>query len=293
MKVMIAYGREPDKNVNQLIKASKKLGFETIPASIMDLSAYVSSDASSFFVKGIAIKRLEVCLIRSLGPGTHEQINSRIDFMEHLEFSGTSVVNPVYAFRRARDKYATMYTLAKAGLPIPKTFVTENALQAYRFAKHFTNVVCKPMIGSMGYGVMRFSDLDLAYNAFRLLERINQPIYVQEYLQKLGKDIRAFVIGDQVLAAIHRIAPPGSWKTNIAQGGKAKAVKLTHDIKELAIKATQVLGLEYAGVDLVETPKGPIILEVNSSPGWQGLQRTTGINIADHLIKYVTETVAA
>jgi len=292
MKVMIVYGRDPDVNVKQLIKASQKLGFETIPASIMDLSASVSHDTSSFFVKDRKITGLEVCLTRSLGPGTLEQINRRIDFMEHLELSGTFVVNPVYAFRRARDKYATMNTLAKAGLPIPKTFVTENALQAYRFAKHFTNIVCKPMIGSMGYGVMRFSNLDLAYNAFRLLERINQPIYLQEYLQKPRRDLRAFVIGDQVLAAIHRISPPGHWKTNLAQGGKAKAAKLTHAIKELAIKATQIIGLEYAGVDIVETSKGPIILEVNSSPSWQGLQRTTGVKVADHLIKYVTEKVA-
>jgi ribosomal protein S6--L-glutamate ligase len=293
MKVMIVYGREPDVNVNQLIKASNKLGFETIPAGIMDLSAYVSSDVSRFFVKDREITGLQVCFIRSLGPGTHEQISRRTSFMEHLELSGTFVVNPVYAFRRARDKYATMYTLAKAGLPIPKTFVTENALRAYRFAKRSTSIVCKPMIGSMGYGVMRFEDLDLAYNAFRLFERINQPIYVQEFIQKPGKDIRAFVIGDQVLAAIHRIAPFGHWKTNIAQGGKAKAVKLTREIKELAIKSTQVLGLEYAGVDLVETSKGPIILEVNSSPSWQGLQQTTGKNIAEHLIKHVTGKAAS
>lgn len=292
MKVMIVYGREPDGNANQLIKASKKLGFETIPASIMDLAAQVSSDASRFFVKAKEIKGLEVCLIRSLGPGTHEQISRRVSFMEHLELSGTFVVNSVYAFRRARDKYATMYTLAKAGLPIPKTFVTENALRAYRFGKHSTNIVCKPIIGSRGYGIMRFSDPDLAYNAFRLLERINQPIYVQEYIPKPVKDVRAFVIGDQVLAAIHRIAPAGQWKANVAQGGKAKAAKLTREIKELAIKSTRVLGLEYAGVDLVETSKGPIILEVNSSPSWQGLQRTTGIDIAGHLIKYVTEKVA-
>lgn len=292
MKIMIVYGHDPDVNTLQLIEASQNLGLKTIPASIMDLSASVSHGASSFFVKDKEISKLEVCITRSLGPGPLEQINRRIDFMEHLELTGTFVVNPVYAFRRARDKYATLTTLAKAGLPIPTTFVTENAHQAYRFAKHLTTIVCKPMTGSMGYGVMRFTDLDLAYNAFRLLERINQPIYIQEYLQTPGKDIRAFVIGDQLLAAMHRLAPPGHWKTNLAQGGKAKATKLTNELKELAIKATQVLGLEYAGVDIVETSKGPLILEVNSSPSWQGLQRTTGVKVATHLLKYVTRKAA-
>lgn len=292
MKIMIVYGRNPDANTLQLIKASQKLGHKTIPASIMDLSASVSYAASSFFIKDKAIPRLEVCITRSLGPGTLEQINRRIDFMEHLELTDTFVVNPVYAFRRARDKYATLTTLAKAGLPIPTTFVTENAHQAYQFAKHLTTIICKPMTGSMGYGVMRFTDLDLAYNAFRLFERINQPIYIQEYLQTLGKDTRAFVIGDQVLAAMHRLAPPGHWKTNLAQGGRAKATKLTTELKELTIKATQALGLEYAGVDIVETSKGPRILEVNSSPSWQGLQRTAGVQVATHLIKYVAKKAA-
>jgi len=291
MKVMVIYGRAPDKNANQLIKVSKELGYNTIPASIMDLSASIESDGSHFFIKDKEIPTLEVCFLRSLGPGTHEQLTRRINLLEHLELSGTFVMNPVYAFRRARDKYATMYTLAKAGLPIPETLITENALQAYRFAKRAMQIVHKPMIGSMGYGAMKFEDPDLAYNAFRLLERINQPIYVQKYLKKPGKDIRAFVVGNRVLAAIHRIAPQGQWKTNIAQGGKSEAFKLSPNLEKLAIKATKALKLEYAGVDLVETEKGPVILEMNSSPSWQSLQQATGINVAERLVKYATEKV--
>lgn len=291
MRIMVIYGRDPDKNAGQLIRASKELGYTTVSASIMDLSASIGPDGSHFLVKDKEIPVPEICFLRSLGPGTHEQINRRISFLEHLELSGAFVVNPVYAFRRARDKYATMYTLAKAGLTIPKTLITENALQAYRFAKHSIQIINKPMIGSMGYGAMKFEDPDLAYNAFRLLERINQPIYVQEYLEKPRKDIRAFVIGNKVLAAIHRIAQLGQWKTNIAQGGRSEVLKLAPNLEKLAIKATKVLQLEYAGIDLVETKKGPLIFEVNSSPSWQSLQQATGIDVAERLVKYATGKV--
>jgi len=290
MKIIVVYGRELDRNSAQLVEASEKMGHKTISARIMHLSAYLGPGEHRFFVKGRGIAKPDICFLRSLGPGTHEQINRRIGIIEHLEFSGCFVINPARAFRRARDKYATMCMLAKAGLLVPKTLVTESSLQAYEFAKKFGKVVCKPMIGSMGFGSMRFEDADLAYNAFRLLERINQPIYVQECFPA-RRDLRAFVIGNKLLAAISRVAPPKKWKTNIAQGGKAEAIKLPSKIVKMAVKATKVLGLEYAGVDLIESKRGPIILEVNSSPSWQELQIATKINVAEKLVSYAVNKV--
>jgi ribosomal protein S6--L-glutamate ligase len=145
------------------------------------------------------------------------------------------------------------------------------------------------MIGSMGYGSMRFDNPDLAYNAFRLLERIGQPIYVQEYIAKPGRDIRAFVLGERVLASVYRTAPPGEWKTNVAQGGCMEAVDLPPEIEALALKVARTLRLEYAGIDIAETSQGPVVLEVNSSPSWQGLQKATNINVAEHLVRYAME----
>jgi ribosomal protein S6--L-glutamate ligase len=133
---------------------------------------------------------------------------------------------------------------------------------------------------------MKFDNSDLAYNAFRLLERIGQPIYIQEYLAKPGRDIRAFVLGERVLASIYRTAQPGEWKTNVSQGGYVEAVDLPSEIEALACKAAQTLDLEYAGIDIVESPQGPVVLEVNSSPSWQGLQKATDMRVAEHVIRY-------
>ncbi|MBS7644220.1 RimK family alpha-L-glutamate ligase [Candidatus Bathyarchaeota archaeon] len=289
MRIMIVYGRELDVNVHQLVVASKKLGNETISTSIMNLSASVGPHGSGFWIKNRELSYVDVCFLRSLGPGKHEQITRRLSLIEHLEQAGTHVINSPRAFRIARDKYATYCALTNVGIKVPKTFVTENATLAYNVSKRFGVIVCKPMIGSMGYGSMKFDNPDLAYNAFRLLERIGQPIYIQEYLPKPGRDIRAFVLGGRVLASIYRTAPPGEWKTNIAQGGCMEAVDLPSEIEALALKVARTLGLEYAGIDIAETAQGPVVLEVNSSPGWQGLQKATNVNVAEHLIRYAMQ----
>jgi len=211
--------------------------------------------------------------------------------MEHLEFSGTHVINPTYAYRKVKDKYSMSYTLAKAGLPVPKTYVTEMANWAYRAIQDFSEIVYKPIVGALGFGSMKFVDSDMAFNAFKTLERLGQPLYIQEYLDKPSRDIRVFVIGDNVLASIYRIATHGEWKTNVALGGEVKAIKLSDELEKLSLKAVKAVGLLYAGVDMVETCNGPVILEVNGSPSWQGLQKATGVNVAEHLVRFAADIV--
>jgi len=207
--------------------------------------------------------------------------------MEHLEFSGTLVVNPTHAYRKVKDKYSTICTLARAGLPIPRTYVTEMAHWAYRASRGFKQIVYKPIVGSLGFGSMRFSNPDLAFNAYKILERWGHPMYIQEYLEKPGRDIRAFVIGENLLASVYRIAPPGEWKTNVAQGGQTQPIQLPEELQELALRVTKSLDLLYAGVDILETEGGPVLLEVNGSPSWQGLQRATSVNVAERLVQFV------
>jgi len=287
---MIVYGRGLDANNEQLYAACKKLIGKTILARVMDLSSYVGPDGSRFWHGDHEIFDVDLCFLRSFGPGSCEQITRRISMMEHLESSGTRVINPTYAYLKARDKYLAIFTLAKVGLPIPKTYITEMAHWAYRAGQNFRQVVYKPIIGSLGFGSVKFSDLDLAFNAYKTLEGWGYPLYVQEYLEKPGRDIRVFVIKEKVLAAIHRIAPSGEWKTNVAQGGKTQPIKLPKELEKLALKAVETLGLFYAGVDILETENGPVLIEVNGTPSWQGLQKATGINVAESLVKSVVDS---
>jgi ribosomal protein S6--L-glutamate ligase len=291
MKSIIVCGRALDENIKQLYAACKKIVGKAILVRIMDMSAYIEAEKSRFWHGDREITDIDLCFLRSFGPGSCEQITKRISMMEHLEFSGTHVINPTYAYRKVKDKYSMSYALANAGLPVPKTYITEMANWAYRASQDFSQIVYKPIVGGLGFGSMKFDDSDMAFNAFKTLERLGHPLYIQEYLDKPSRDIRVFVVRDEVLASIYRVAPPGRWKTNVAQGSQVKAFKLSHELREISLKAVKTVGLLYAGVDIIETSNGPVILEVNGSPSWQGLQEATGINVAEHLVRFAADIV--
>jgi len=288
---MIVYGRALDENNKQLYRTCKKLIGKSILARIMDLSAYVGPDGSRIWHGDKELGHMDLCFLRSFGPGSFEQVTKRVSMMEHLELSGTLVVNSTQAYRRARDKYLTMCTLAGAGLPILPTYVSEIAHWVYRVSRGFKRVVYKPIMGSLGFGSMKFDNADLAFNAYATLERLGQPLYVQEYIEKPGRDIRAFVLGGRVIGSIYRVAQPTRWKTNVAQGGQARPIRLSSNLERLAVKAAEALGLLYAGVDILDDGKRAVVLEVNGSPSWQGLQKATGVNVAEELVKYVMNYV--
>jgi ribosomal protein S6--L-glutamate ligase len=286
MKAIVVYGRALDSNTKQLYSACKEIAGKTILTRIMDMSAYVGSDGSRFWHGDREITGVNLCLLRSFGPGSYAQVSKRVSMIEHLESSGTLVINPTRAYQKTKDKYSMIFTLARTGLPIPPTYVTEIAHWAYRASRNFREIVYKSIVGSLGFGSMKFSDADMAFNAYKRLESLGQPIYFQEYLEKPGRDVRAFVVGKEVLASIYRIARAGEWKTNVAQGGKAKSMKLPGELQELALRTVEALELIYAGVDILETEQGPVILEVNASPSWQGLQKATGLNVARQIVQY-------
>jgi RimK family alpha-L-glutamate ligase len=252
----------------------------------MNMSASISNTGSHFWLGYREVKDIDLCFYRSFSTGSYEQIVRRFGLMQHLENMETLVINSVKALTKTRDKYSTITALADAELPVPETYVTESAHWAYRKTQRFKQIVVKPLIGSLGFGAMKFEDVDLAFNAYKTLETLGLPIYVQEYLENPRRDIRAFVIGEKVIGAIHRVAAKGNWKANIALGNKPKPLKLSRELEDLAIKAVKTLGLVYAGVDILETRDGPVMLEVNGSPSWQGLRKASGVNVAELLVKH-------
>ena len=202
--------------------------------------------------------------------------------------SGIRVVNPCYPFRRARDKYATQYVLVAAGLPVATTYTTESMERAYRRSIQMGVSVYKPILGSMGKGALKFDDPDVAYNAWKMLSRLGQPLIVQEFLPNPGRDIRVFVVGDRVIASAYKYGVPGQWKTNVAQGGRMVDEPVPEEILEIGVKAVKAIGLDYAGVDVIESDRGPVVLEVNGAPGWQALKQVTGVDVAEKIVRHVT-----
>jgi len=286
VRLLVIHGRSPSVNSIELAEKVNELGHRVSTGSIADVSSSVSDSRSRFWLGDEDVTDSDVCFLRSFGPGTCEQTTRRISMVEHMELSGIRVVNPCYAFRRARDKYATQYTLARAGLPIAETFTTEDTEMAYGWSRELGTSVYKPILGSMGKGSLKFDDPDLAYNAWRMLSRLGQPLIVQEYLRNPGRDIRVFVVGGEAIGSAYKYGAAGEWKTNVARGGRMVDEPVPNEIIELGVRATDAIGLDYAGVDIIESERGPVILEVNGSPGWQALKVATRVDVAGQIVKF-------
>lgn len=242
---------------------------------------------SVLHVGSVCLDDWDAVLVRTIPRGSLEQIIFRMDALHLLEARGVRVFNPPKAIERTVDKYYTSGLLAQAGLPTPRTVVCEqsdDALEAFEALGG--DVIVKPLFGSMGLGMVRIQSPDVAYRVFKALELERAVYYLQETIPHGGRDIRAFVLGGRVLAAMERIAD--GWRTNVAQGARVRPVHLTADQEALCLQAAEVVGAEYAGVDLLPSPDGSCyVLEVNGIPGWQGLQTTTDRDIAAEIVAYL------
>ncbi len=228
-------------------------------------------------------------LARIIPNGSLEQIIYRVDALHWLEDRGVRVVNSPRAIERCVDKFYTSALLREAGLDTPETVVCERLGDAMAAVREMGDVIVKPLFGSMGHGMVRVSDLETAFRVFRALELARAVFYLQRVVEHAGCDVRAFVVGNRVVAAIERRARDGGWRTNIALGGEARAIDLPPAWSERALTAARAVGTDYAGVDLLPASDGTIhVLEVNGIPGWSGAQKATSVDIAgaivDHLI---------
>jgi len=228
----------------------------------------------------------DAVLARIIPNGSLEQIIYRIDALHWLEDAGIKVMNPPRAIERTVDKFYTSALLEHAGLATPQTVVCERVEDAAAAFRAMGDVIVKPLFGSMGLGMVRVSDEETAWRVFRALEAIRGVYYLQRAIPHEGRDIRAFVIGDRVVAAIERRS--AGWRTNISRGGEARAITLSPEWSDMAMRAARAVGAEYAGVDLLPADDGTVyVLEVNGIPGWRGLQTTTPFDVAGALIDHV------
>jgi RimK family alpha-L-glutamate ligase len=233
-----------------------------------------------------AANDLSALIVRPIGRGSLEEIIFRMDLLRRLSRQGVLVVNPAYAIERCVDKYSALTLLEEEGVPIPRTLATESATEALRgFHELGGDVVLKPLFGSRGVGATRVTDVEIATRIFNSMSFHHAVHYLQEYISHGTSDIRAFVVGESVVAAMERVGD--SWKANVSQGAQPMAIRPSQEIEALAIKAAKVLDCKVAGVDILESEDGPLITEVNSQPGWRGLQSVSRVNIAESITEYI------
>ena len=241
-----------------------------------------------------ALFHADAVLARIIPSGSLEQIIFRVDALHWIEDHGVLVINSPRAIERSVDKFYTDALLHQAGLDTPETVVCETAADAVAAVGRFGDAVIKPIFGSMGSGLVRVSDPDVAFRIVRALDQVRTVFYVQRYVEHDGRDIRVFVVGGRVLGAIERRALPGDWRTNVARGADAVPFELPVAWAQMAVRAAAAIGADYAGVDLLPSPDGRVfVLEVNGIPGWEGLQRATGLDVADALAAHVESRVRA
>ena len=249
-----------------------------------------TAGSSSFSAAGQDLASCGVVLARIIPAGSLEQIIFRVDALHALEEHGIPVINSPRTIERTVDKLWTTAILAHAGLPVPETIVCEHpddAVAAFRkLGDGGGDVIVKPLFGSMGLGMVRVSDEEMAFRVFRTLETLRSVYYLQRAIDHAGCDVRAFVVGGRVIGAIERSA--AGWKTNLARGGQARAVTLPSRLVELALAAARAVGADYAGVDLLPARDGTVyVVEVNGIPGWRGLQEATSSDVAGAIVEHL------
>ncbi len=225
----------------------------------------------------------DTVLARIIPNGSLEQIIYRVDALHWMEDVGVRVINSPRVIERTVDKFYTSALLERAGLRTPETIVCERFDDAMAAFRQLRDVIVKPLFGSMGLGLVRVNDDDVAWRTFRAIEQIRGVFYLQRYIDHDGLDIRAFVVSERVFGSIERSAP--TWRTNVSRGGAARPYALSARETEMALTAARVVGAGYAGVDLLPGKDGHVYaLEVNGIPGWRGLQEATGLDVAGAIV---------
>ena len=289
MKIGILGNDDKEWHIQRLLRELRRRGAEAYVFPATRLVSRITLEPK-VSVKGYMIEDYDALIVRRMPGGTAERVFYRMDAVHMLEEYGVYVINPALSIEKSVNKYYTSALLEKAGITSPRTVVMESFTESMRaFEELGGDVVVKPLFGSLGAGITRLTDGDIAYRVFRALESTQSVFYLQEYIPHGNKDIRAFVIGGEVVASMKRVG--AGWKTNISSGAAPEPYELSDEEVETSLKAAETLGLEYTGVDLMRSEEDGTLytLEVNSTPGWEGLQKVTSVDIAERLVEYVLE----
>jgi ribosomal protein S6--L-glutamate ligase len=215
--------------------------------------------------------------------------------LRQFEISGAYCLNGAVGITRSRDKLRTLQMLAQKSIPMPNTSFANSPLETSELIKMVGGapVVIKLLEGTQGVGVVLADTTNAAESIINAFKSLKANILVQEFVKEAeGKDIRCFVIDDKVVATMQRVAPAGDFRANIHRGGSATEIKITAEERKIAIQSAKIVGLKVAGVDIIRSASGPKVLEINSSPGLEGIESTTGLDIAGQMIEAIERTVA-
>ncbi|OGH77703.1 MAG: hypothetical protein A3G08_01040 [Candidatus Magasanikbacteria bacterium RIFCSPLOWO2_12_FULL_47_9b] len=279
------------KSLDLLTHAAERLGhaIEIVEAKKCKLKFYKETKILIENKK----PRIDVLVVKATFSGN--MIDAHAPLVRQFELAGIPVVNRYQPIVRASNKILTLQTLHQKGIPMPKTFVVRSAEYIEDVMKDIGSypVILKTASGSSGIGVSIIESKRGLQSIIQLLsEQENAaPIIIQEYVKESrGKDIRVFIVGGAIIAAMERVATQkGEFRSNFSLGGKVKIASLSEKEKSISLRAAEACGLDFAGVDVMRTKTGPKIIEVNSNPGLEGITQATGVDVAGAIIAYAVK----
>jgi ribosomal protein S6--L-glutamate ligase len=274
-----------------LVEAARKRGHVARVLDTLQFDIHVSKRGPELFYQGEPVGKVDAVIPR---------IGASITFyglavVRQFEMMGVYCVNESQAIARSRDKLRSLQILSRHNIGLPPTVFTRQAEHVADCIERVEGppVVVKLLEGTQGIGVVLAETQRAASSVIEAFHGLDQNILIQKFISEArGADVRALVVGRRVVAAMRRQAVAGEFRSNIHRGGSAKKVRLSPESRKMALAAARVLGLRVAGVDMIESAEGPMIMEVNSSPGLEGIQKATAVDVAEAIIEHIERELA-
>ena len=278
-------------STRRLVEAAKEAGHNVRVVDYLRCYMNIAKNNPQVIYTGESLSMVDAVIPR-IGA-SHTFYGAAV--VRQFEMLGKATLNRSQSISRSRDKLRCLQILAKKGIGLPVTGCAHSTkdVKGLIQAVGGAPLIVKLLEGTQGIGVVLAETQQAAESVIEAFRGLQANILVQEFVREAdGADIRAFVIGDKVVAAMMRKGTKGEFRSNLHRGGKATAVKITQEERTMAIQAAKAMGLEVSGVDIIRSKRGAMVLEVNSSPGLEGIERATGVDVAGHIIKHIEKIVA-
>jgi ribosomal protein S6--L-glutamate ligase len=289
MKIAILSRKASLYSTSRLVEAAKKRGHQVEVIDYLRCFMNITSHKPQVFFKGRSLEDFSAVIPR-IGA-SHTFYGTAV--VRQFEMMGMYTLNRSQAISRARDKLRSLQIMARQGIGMPVTGCAHSTRDVDGLVKTVGGapLVVKLLEGTQGIGVVLAETKNAAESVIEAFRGLKANIIVQEFIKEAkGHDIRCFVVGDKVVAAMVRQAKEGEFRSNLHRGGAAIKVKITPAERVTAIKAARAMGLNVAGVDILRSNHGPVVIEVNSSPGLEGIEKSTGKDVADAIVEFIEKS---
>ncbi len=291
MRIAILSRKATLYSTHRLKEAGEQRGHEMRVVDYLRCYMNITAHKPQVLYQGKPLERFDAIIPR-IGA-THTFYGTAV--VRHFEMMGVFPTNESQSISRSRDKLRCMQLLSREGIGLPVTGFAHSTkdIEGLINIVGGAPLVIKLLEGTQGIGVILAETTKAAEAVIEAFRGLHANILVQEFIREAGgSDVRAFVVGERVVASMKRQAPAGEFRSNIHRGGTADKIKLTPEERSTAVRAAKAMGLKVAGVDIIRSNHGPVVLEVNSSPGLEGIEDATGVDVAGKIVEFIEKNAA-